>query len=88
MPGQYQQLYTALGGGDIVRGYEIAMSGKQEGMLDKARLTEAQKFLDNPMNKINSPESYKQAQALVASSFMPILDSNKVNGPILQKPQR
>jgi len=50
MPGQYQQLYTALGKGDVVAGYNIAMSGKQEGMLDKAKLADAKDYLANPSN--------------------------------------
>lgn len=92
-PGETQKMLTALGGGDINKGYDIYTKGRQEGGIDKVRLTQAEKWLDNNMNNpaFNSradPELWKQAKAVVSSSFMPILDSSKVNGPILQKPQR
>ena len=92
-PGETQKMLTALGGGDINKGYDIYTKGRQEGGMDKVRLTQAEKWLDNNMNnpafnKNADPKLWEQAKAVVSSSFMPILDSSKVNGPILQKPQR
>jgi hypothetical protein len=92
-PGETQKMLTALGGGDINKGYDIYTRGRQEGGMDKVRLTQAEKWLDNNMNnpafnKNADAELWNQAKAVVSSSFMPILDSSKVNGPILQKPQR
>jgi len=78
MPGDQQKLFAALGKGDIVAGYNIAMSGKQEGMLDKARLVEAKQFLDQPLNEMKHPVLWKQAQAVISSSFMPSIPAVNV----------
>jgi hypothetical protein len=86
MPGETQRMIAALGGGDINKGYDIYMKGRQEGGLDKARLAQAEKWLDNNMNnpafnKNADPKLWEQAKSVVSSSFMPAPVS-KPAGPI------
>jgi hypothetical protein len=45
------------------------MQQRGEGSMDKARLVQAEKFLENPLNQRSNPELWRQAQAIVASSF-------------------
>lgn len=90
LPGQYQQLYTALGKGDIVKGYEIAMSGRNEGALDKVKLAKSEEYLKDPMN---NPNFNKKADAelwglhtnFVKSSLMPSISPASIpqNSPNL-----
>jgi len=92
MPGEYRQLYTALGKGDIVKGYEIAMNTRGEGALDKVRLAKSEEYLKDPMN---NPNINKKADAalwdlhtnFVKSSLMPPTPSMVSNpaGPIFPK---
>jgi hypothetical protein len=70
MPGQYQQLYTALGKGDIVKGYEIAMSGKQEGSLEATKLRIAKDIVNNAVTPSQrSSEEYKNAQRTLQNAL-------------------
>jgi hypothetical protein len=86
MPGDQQKLFAALGKGDVVAGYNIAMSGRQEGMLDKARLIKAEDYLkDNMNNPAFNPKAdvdmWNMHKNVVRSSLMPPVVS-KPNGPI------
>ena len=83
LPGQYQQLYTALGKGDINKGYDIAMSGRGEGALDKVRLAKSEEYLKDPLNnpKINSradAELWNMHTNFVKSSLMPSIPAVSV----------
>lgn len=94
LPGQYQQLYTALGKGDIVRGYEIAMSGRNEGALDKVRLAKSEEYLKDPMNNPNfnkkaDSELWSLHTNFVKSSLMPSVPSVNIpqtNSALINRP--
>jgi hypothetical protein len=94
LPGQYQQLYTALGKGDIERGYEIAMRGRGEGALDKVKLAKSEEYLKDPMN---NPNFNKKADAelwglhtnFVKSSLMPSISPVSIpqtNSALINRP--
>jgi len=94
LPGQYQQLYTALGKGDIVKGYEIAMIGRNEGALDKVKLAKSEEYLKDPMNNPNfnkkaDSELWSLHTNFVKSSLMPSVPSVNIpqtNSALINRP--
>ena len=75
MPDANQRFYASLSPtGNVREGYAFAMQQRGEGAMDKARLAQAEKFLENPINRTQSPELWKQAQAVVGGSFAPIVE--------------
>jgi hypothetical protein len=85
MPDANQRFYASLSPtGNVREGYAYAMQQRGEGPMDKARLAQAEKFLENPLNQRSNPELWRQAQAVVASSFasaVNVPDSSMRNRP-------
>jgi hypothetical protein len=85
MPDANQRFYASLSPtGNVREGYAYAMQQRGEGPMDKARLAQAEKFLENPLNQRSNPELWRQAQAVVASSFasaVTVPDSSMRNRP-------
>jgi hypothetical protein len=96
-PGQTEQFVERLATNPTLqRGYEMYTAERGAGRTDKAVLDVAKDIVANALTKEqkSSPE-YIAAQQVILNSLggsrlnnLPILDSSKVNGPILQKPQR
>jgi hypothetical protein len=85
MPDANQRFYASLSPtGNVREGYKFAMEARGEGTMDKAKLAQAEKFLENPVNRTQNPELWRQAQAVVGSSFASSPPSvvSKPAGPI------
>jgi len=87
-PGETQKMLTALGGGDINKGYDIYTRGRQEGGMDKVRLAKSEDYLKEYMNNPahNSKADvgmWNMHRNIVQSSLMPPI-VGKPAGPVYE----